>query len=415
MNSYNSRQLTFGSYGHTLHHCQVTSPDNNWIVYDTRNEDTAIATTTRIERVNINTKEIQVLYEVDNSTIYGPGVGAVTYSPSEEKVMFIHGIENASKEKPYSMSRRTGVSVNTNTPHMKEYMDARNIIAPYTKGALRGGTHSHCWHPTQELISFTYNDEILAQNNIKTERVVGIMFPKMVEVPNCNTKDNISGKMFSVIVSEIVENATPGTNEIEKAFDECWLGDKRQLVFQCWVRDKEGRRKTEIFRAIIPSNEELYMSQGLCGSEFSLPTVPISIKVNRVTYTPKGVSELRHWLRSSPDGNRVFFLMEDEKGITQLFCHDFSKNIMNQVTFLESSIQSPFNLSPCGDKVVFLSNNSLIVCDISTFSYNVLISNDMDIYGIPNWDKTGNIIIYNKYTKDEKGGKYLQIFSVNLK
>lgn len=37
-------------------------------------------------------------------------------------------------------------------------LDAMDITAPYTPGALRGGSHVHVFSPNGELVSFTYND-----------------------------------------------------------------------------------------------------------------------------------------------------------------------------------------------------------------------------------------------------------------
>ena len=414
MKQYIPEQLTFDLYGHTLHHCQVISPDNQWIVYDTRNEDTAIGTTTRIERVNVDTKEIQVLYETKNANEYGPGVGAVTYSPTEEKVLFIHGIDNATADKPYEMARRTGVAIHTNIPNHPINMDARDVEFPYTKGALRGGTHSHCWHPNSKLISFTYNDEVLAENHIPNERAVGVMFPKQVLVPNSEKDDQISGEMFSVILTQLVEKAKAGSDEIEKAFDECWLGDKRSLVFQGWVRDENGNRKTEIFLAELPNDLTLLDNVPLEGTKTQYPGVPKGVIIKRVSCTPKGVSSLRHWLRSSPDGDYVYFLMENEENITNIYRINMSNSEINQVTNHQTPIQSPFNISPFGDQLIYFCNHQLILFDINTSQSIPLIEKNDLLYGIPNFDKTGQQILFNQYVADKTTSKFLQIFKIQL-
>ena len=53
-------QLTKGRYGHTLNSAQVFSSDDEWIFYDTRNDDTHIARTGSVEKVNVNTGEVVV-------------------------------------------------------------------------------------------------------------------------------------------------------------------------------------------------------------------------------------------------------------------------------------------------------------------------------------------------------------------
>lgn len=413
MNKATPIQLTFGSYGHTLHHCQIMSPDNQWIVYDIRNEDSAIGTTTRIERVHTDSKTIEILYEVAHTSNYGPGVGAATYSPNQDCVLFIHGLQNATSEFPYAMNRRSGVGIFISHPNQPIHFDARNCNFPYTKGALRGGTHSHCWHPDGNLISFTYNDAVLSEANIDNERVVGIMFPQEVNLENENA-ENFSGKYFSAIVSRIVNNAQYGSDEIEKAFDECWVGNKRTIAFQGWVRDSEGNRKTEIFIIDLPQDLTYDGKFPLEGDNRTLPHPPEGVGQKRVTRTLKGVSGFRHWLRSSPDGQFVYFLMEDEFNCTNIFSVNIQNSEVNQVTFHNSAIHSPFNISPNGHQFVYLWNDSLVVFDTIKRSFNVLIASNLDLYGIPNFDKNGEFVYYNQYVEDELASKFLQIFKMKL-
>ena len=408
-------QLTFGPYGHTLHHNQVISPDNQWIVYDTRNEDSQICTTTRIERVNHFTKVIEVLYEVPNFNEYGPGVGAVTYAPHEDRVIFIHGISNASKSKPYGMTRRSGVAIDVNKPNYPIYMDARDIYEPFTKGALRGGTHSHAWSNDGTKISFTYNDYVLSNNGLPEERVVGVMYPKEV---NVNSKDSIecfSGKMFSVLISKIVQSATPGSDEIEKAFDECWLGDKNSIIFQGWVRDSNGDRKTEVFKVDLPIDiNNISLNELIEGSSNSLPYVPSLFKQQRLTTTPRGLSSFRHWLRSSPNGKIIYFLMEDDNLITNLFQLDLETNELIQLSHHTNSIHSPFNISPDGNKLIYFCNHQLIVYDCLENNFIELTTQNFELSGIPNFDKSGKYIFFNKYVVDKNASKFLQIFKIEL-
>jgi hypothetical protein len=98
--NFTERQLTADASGHTIHQIQCFSSDDQWIVYDTRNDDGKIGSTGSIAMVNVETGEIKDLYHTKNQTEFGPGVGAVTFSPSEEKVLFIHGVRNADEERP---------------------------------------------------------------------------------------------------------------------------------------------------------------------------------------------------------------------------------------------------------------------------------------------------------------------------
>lgn len=217
--------LTSDESGHSINSNQVFSPDNKWIVYDVRNFDNMITSTGSIRMVNVDTAEIKELYTTINQTEFGPGVGAVSFSPKENKVLFIHGIRNATEKNPYGFTRRTGVAVDLKHPLQPIFMDARNVFSPFTPGALRGGTHAHSWSGDGKWISFTYNDFVIEQlsktdNHVKDLRTIGIMVPdKKVTVPYHTSFENNDGEMFSVLVVNVTETPKPGTDEIDRAFD----------------------------------------------------------------------------------------------------------------------------------------------------------------------------------------------------
>lgn len=84
---FTETQLTHDAKGHFLNSTQVFSPDDKWIVYDTRNSDDGIGVTGSIEMVNVETGEIKPLYQTQNQTEYGPGVGAATFSPVDRSTL----------------------------------------------------------------------------------------------------------------------------------------------------------------------------------------------------------------------------------------------------------------------------------------------------------------------------------------
>jgi hypothetical protein len=156
------KQITHDlTYNHDLDNNDNFSPDGKWLVYDTRTEEGGIAASARIERVNIETGEKQVLFDIKNNQIWGPGAGAVSYSSKDNAVVFIHGLTNSTEDNPYQQWRRTGVIIHDSRPNEPIYMDARDVTFPFTPGALRGGTHRHEWSGDGEWIGFTYNDAIL--------------------------------------------------------------------------------------------------------------------------------------------------------------------------------------------------------------------------------------------------------------
>lgn len=421
MNKSTPIPLTSGQQGHTLHHSHVVSPNDEWVVFDNRNNDSQLSSANTISMVHTETMEIRTLYQTFSDAFYGPGVGAVSFSPLNNEVIFIHGIRNASLENPYSATRRTAVSIDVDKPQEPIFMDARNITPPFTVGALRGGTHSHAWNKEATLISFTYNDYVIEQasasnNTIKDQRVVGCMFKKAVEVAADDSMENNAGKMFSVIISNVVHTARNGSDEIEKAFDECWVNTKRQIAFQGQVRDENGRLKTEIFIAQLPNDLTKEGEKSLTGSTTILPGIPKGVIQERITFTQKGVSDFRHWLRSSPTGDWIYCLMEDKNNITQVFrVHTLNKN-MEQLTHESKSIHSPINLSEDGLKLTYFRNNCLVVFaiqhDQEIVIYNALTTANR-LAGIPNWSKDGVWIYFNQYVTYHTT-PYLQIFKIRV-
>ena len=162
MNYYPEKQITLDSgYNHDLDNNDNFSPDNQWLVYDTRTDIGGISASAKVEKVNVNTGEKRVLYQIEDNQEFGPGVGAVSYSPIKNEIVFIHGMSNSSENNPYQQWRRTGVIVNENDIERPIFMDARDIDFPFTKGALRGGTHRHEFSGDGNWIGFTYNDALM--------------------------------------------------------------------------------------------------------------------------------------------------------------------------------------------------------------------------------------------------------------
>src|SRR5262245_20445665 len=134
------KQITHQPYGHILTNVGVWSPDSRWIVYDIRSDpEGKVFDGTRIERVNIETGEVQVLYESKD----GACCGVATCSPTDDRVVFIHGPENPTADWQYSFTHRRGVIVDAKRPGHAVNLDACDITPPFTPGALRGGSHVH--------------------------------------------------------------------------------------------------------------------------------------------------------------------------------------------------------------------------------------------------------------------------------
>lgn len=413
-----SKEVTKSASGHTLHHNGVFSSDGKWVVFDGRNDDTKIGETSLIGIVNIETGEEKAIYETESQTVFGPGVGAVSFSPKENKVIFIHGLADANQEKPYAMSRRTGVGIDLERPYKPFFYDARDVTFPYTAGSLRGGTHSHCWSADGEFISFTYNDELVESDL----RVVGVMFPQEVKVDA--GKGNNDGAYYSAVLTDVVAKPTPGTDEINKAFDECWINGytnsegtrvENAIAFQGNVINAEGKVITEVF--VVDVDKQLILSdKNAVGKDGERPQVPKGIKQRRITFSEKGLSDTRHWLRSSPDGKYIYALAKDQKGNNQIVQVDVISGKMIFVSDNDHSIDFSFNLDAKGEKIGYVAANAIHVFDLKkqTSSQLIFDSKGGRIIGAPSFSPDGKFMIFNQYQKFDDGKEYLQIMSVQL-
>lgn len=431
MTTYQEVQLTKDASGHCINTTEVFSADDRWIVYDSRLVDSGIGAAGEVAMVNTETGEIKKLYKTENQTKFGPGVGAVTFSPNGDQVLFIHGIRNADEANPYAMTRRTGVAVNVNDPFKPIFFDARSMKAPFVQGALRGGTHAHTWS-SDGWISYTYNDYLIEQTAKKGGaaqdlRTIGISVPgKKVVVADDGSLENNSGEMYSLIVAEVKDNPTPGSDEIDKAFDECWIGSKgylradgsrqkKAIAYQGNTRDQDGNLKTQIFVVDIP-DDILDKVEDLRISDDPGVRLPVSgaLVSRRITSLEKGVSSKpRHWLRSTSDGQKIGFLGEDEKGIVQAWIVSPNGGEVKQVTHNAHDITGPFNFSKDGKKLAYLSDNSVFVTEVETGETQRVSERypeESAPIGAVVWSNDGKTLAFNRYLTEPDGVAYLQIF-----
>jgi hypothetical protein len=214
------RQITAAPHGHVLTNSGTWSPDSRWIVYDIRSAaDGSTFDGTRIERVDVETGRVEVLYESRN----GAHCGVVTSSPVDDRVAFILGPESPTPDWSYGAARRQGVVVRASRPGVTENLDARDLTPPFTAGALRGGSHVHVFSPDGAAVSFTYEDAVLeaaaaagtgAEQHL---RGVGVsVCGRSTPVPKTHPR-NHDGSAFTVLVSRLSDAPWPGSDEISKA------------------------------------------------------------------------------------------------------------------------------------------------------------------------------------------------------
>ena len=430
-------QLTFDySKNHSLDNNDNFSPDNQWLAYDTRTTEGGIAGGQSIEKVNVTTGEIVVLYKAENADQYGPGVGAVSYSPVANKVVFIHGLQNFSSDRPYAQWRRTGVIIDEQHPGAPIYMDARDVTFPYTAGALRGGTHRHEWSGDGEWIGYTYNDAIMKALEDKTGerwnlRTIGVSTKiHPVRVDKDAEGENSDGKWFSALVVRVTPNPRPGSDEISHAAGDSWVGRRgykksdgtrqRARAFLGTVRSKNGEEVEEVYIADIPDRIDVPGEYGpLQGTRTTFPMPPRGAVQRRLTYT----AETAHpgcggIVRSSPDGAKLAFLATDEQGLQQIFLISPTGGDMQQITNVMSPIQSGVRWSPDGSRICFVWDNSIAVMDVpapGAFGAPIrLTAKSEEAPQSPVWSHDGALIAFNRAVSSTHGGSAEQIFIVRI-
>lgn len=422
-------QLTFSEKDCILGLFDAWSPDDNWVVFC----NGANETNDTIAKVNVNTGEIVTLYHIDNQMPYGPGCGTPSYCHTEDKVVFIHGPSHCSPQQKYEFWRRSGGSIEE--PNLNELvrLDARDVTYPFTPGASRGGTHCHEWSHDGDWVAFTYNDMIMADLEKQTTktlnlRTIGVSADmEAVEVDEDTANENFDGKFFTVILVDVVPEPKRGSDEISKAYENCWLGHKgyktsqgkwqRAVAFKGKTVDQDGNEVPEVYIVDVPDDITKPGIGPLEGTENHMPYPPEGAKVTRLTYTsdrkyPGLSTNPRFWLRSSQDGSKIFFLARDDEGLNQVYYVDVHNKSINQVTHHNFDVTSTVSVCPDGKRISYVADKSVFVTSLEGGN-SVRITEKLDKSpSIPIWSNAGDKMIYKKTVSKPDGKKSQQIFII---
>jgi len=431
-------QLTFDNTKNSdLDNNDNFSPDGKWLVYDTRTGVGGIGGSPSVERVNIETGKTEVLFGIPENQDYGPGAGAASYHPTENKIIFIHGLPICTAENPYQQWRRTGVMVSCDNPNIPLYMDCRDVTYPFTPGALRGGTHRHEWSRDGQWVGFTYNDAIMQKLEESTGikwnlRTVAVSNRKhKVTVDQDTAQENVQGEWYSTVVVRVVPNPQPGSDEISNAAFDSWIGasgyrkaDGSLQVARAFigsVRDREGKPVDELFVVDIPDSINVPGEFGpLEGTLKSFPMPPKGTLQRRLTHTVDSkFPGCGGVVRSSFDGKWISYLAKDQNGIQQIFLISPEGGTSVQLTQHLSDVQSGVRWSPDNQSVIYVWDNSIIVCEISEAPFERrfrrLTARTTEAPSNLVWSNDGKTIAFNRMETGLKTeGQKKQIFFVHL-
>jgi Tol biopolymer transport system component len=140
------------------------------------------------------------------------------------------------------------------------------------------------------------------------------------------------------------------------------------LAFQGHVLTARGDVVVEVFVVDLPEDLTVPGAGPLEGTEVRMPTPPKGTLQRRLTNTERrkfpGLQGPRHWLRCSPDGEQIAFLMKDDGGIVQLWTVSPRGGEPMQRTRHPWNIASTFTWSPDGRRIAHVMDNSVFVTDV---------------------------------------------------
>ena len=353
------KQITFSPKNHMLDNNDNFSPDGRFLCYDTRETvGSGIDNSQSIEKVEIATGVETVLY--NPPSIIGaqaaPGVGAVSFSPVADEVIFIHGplLEDVKSRGWYGKPNRNGASVPGDGSARLTWVDLRDVdtTRPTLPGAHRGGTHRHEFSVDGSRIGFTYDDFLLPQY----ERSIGYM-EKNPKAPKPATH------YFAMLVP-VVEKGTSKIGDIERASADSWVGAAGTMrAFIGVVRDKDGDDGLTESLFVIDLPKDTDITTAFSGSATEYPRPPKGVSIRRLTQSKAGGI-----VRGSLQGDRIAYYAAAPDGKTQVFiiASDGSEQSDDpakrpvQATFLEQGSNSNVRWHPSGNSIISVSNGAIV-------------------------------------------------------
>jgi dipeptidyl aminopeptidase/acylaminoacyl peptidase len=424
------RQVTRdAAYDHLLDNNDNFSPDDRFLVFDTRTP-AGIHESALIAKVEIATGKVTPLYRPERANAFGPGAAAASFAHKRNDVAFIHGpLHPTGPDNQYEKHCRIGGIVNGDGSGHFRFADARNVKPPFTVGALRGGTHRHEFSGDDQCIGFTYNDAVVRAHGLAIGkhldlRTIGVTkLGHPVHVPEAGQFSR-EGEGFSVLVVVVTPNPRPGSDEISQAAFDSWVGlggyrradGKRQRAraFIGTTQDRSNEPLDELYIVDIPEDVTVPGPLGpLEGTETTFPMPPAGASQRRLTHTEaspfpgcKGIA------RSSPDGDRISFRLRDDKGQWQIFLISPLGGQPQQATFVDGGVDTDARWHPSGDRIACVAGNRIPITDVRPgphFGKSTVLSDHGPAPFALAWSNNGKTLAYNRTIKTD-GKDVIQIF-----
>jgi hypothetical protein len=329
------KQISFSDKNHALDNNDNFSPDNSFLCYDTRGTifNDNIGNSKTIEKIEISTGVETILYNPESVTgeQAAPGVGAVSWHPSDDKVIFIHGplLSEVAERGYYAITNRTGVEVSADGLGTITKVDMRDVATnrPTTPGAQRGSSHRHEYTRNGQRIGFTYDDYI----NTNYDRTIAYLEP--------SAKAPVGYTHYFAVILKPAEKGKSKPGEIEKAYGDSWVGPAGTMrAFIGKVRAENGvDYQTDLFVADMPESVDITTAFSGNGNEY--PEPPKGITIRRLTHNgnTEGI------VRGSFNGKTIAYLSPDKAGVLQVFTIDTKGSDLSNNENLKPIQLSTFN------------------------------------------------------------------------
>lgn len=354
------RQITFAPHNHNLDNNDNFSPDRKFLCYDTRETiGPGINNSLSIEKVEIATGIESIIYKPEKVLTgedCAPGVGAASYHPTQNKVVFIHGplVEEVPERGYYGKPNRKGAEVDADGSQRLVWLDCRDVdtTRDTLPGAHRGGTHRHEYSMDGKRVGFTYDDFLLPEYG----RTIGYMEPR---------PDGPGGAThyFCLLVKPApTGKSKPG--EIEIASGDSWIGEHGYMrAFIGKVRAANGTDYEEsLFVVDVPATIDITTARA--GNKSEYPTPPKGLRIRRLTHTPASGT-----VRGTLEGDRIAYYATDENGKKQIFViasdgsdqdPDPAKRPV-QATHCAEGVEGGVRWHPSGNSIAYHTNGAVAV------------------------------------------------------